>query len=389
MGILRIFALIILSIVSTSVSGQVRVRLFSNQSPESVVFSVNGGQYEINAFTGDLLLVGKGEPVIILKYNGKLAIRTRTSTGFICDSVDFTGKTGDDFFSLRINGNVPVRQNYAGDLKCFPDLETLVLINTCDIEKYVAGVVKAEGGSGKNIEYFKSQAVIARTYMYRYFDKHLADRYNVCDNTHCQAFNGLSTDSILTKAALETRGLVLLDIDSTLIISAFHSNCGGETASSEDVWLISQPCLKSIKDPYCINSRNSTWEMSYSLEYWIQYLKKLGYNGATDDPGLFNFIQESRVADYMAGSFSVPLKTIRNDLSLRSTFFSVFTEGDSVFIKGKGYGHGVGLCQEGAMAMASKGFSYQQIIDFYYSGVLITDIKNVPPIPPNGGLIKP
>lgn len=389
MIILRIFALIIFSIVSTSVSGQVKVRLFSNQMPESVIFSVTGGQYEINGFDGDLHLIDKGEPVIILKYNGKLAISTRTSPGFICDSASFTGKTGDDLFSLRIDGKVPVRQYYAGDLRCFPDLETLVLINTCDIEKYVAGVVKAEGGSGKNIEYFKSQAVIARTYMYRYFDKHLADRYNVCDNTHCQAFNGLSTDSVLSKAAFETKGLVLLDTDSTLIISAFHSNCGGETASSEDVWLISQPCLKSVKDPYCINSRNSTWEISYSLEYWIQYLKKLGYDGATDEPGLFKFIQESRVADYMTGSFSVPLKTIRKDMNLRSTFFSVFAEGDTVFLKGKGYGHGAGLCQEGAMAMALKGFSYQEIIDFYYSGVLITDIKNMPPIPPNGGLIKP
>jgi stage II sporulation protein D len=385
---MRIFALIILSIVSTSVSGQVKVRLFSNQSPESVVFSVTGGQYEINSFDGDPLFLGKGEPVLIAKYNGKLVIRTRASSGFICDSISFTGKTGDDFFTLRINGNVPVRQSYAGDLKCFSDLQTLVLINSSDIEKYVAGVVKAEGGSGKNIEYFKSQAVIARTYMYRYFEKHLSDGYNVCDNTHCQAFNGLSNDTVLNKATLETKNLVLLDHDSTLISSAFHSNCGGETASSEDVWLVSQPCLKSVKDPYCSNSRNSTWEMSYSLEDWIHYLKKLGYEGTTDDPSVFNFIQESRVTDYKTGSFAVPLRNMRNDLSLRSTFFSVFAESDSVFLKGRGYGHGVGLCQEGAMAMASKGSGYQQIIDFYYTGVLITEIKNaiiLPPNPPYGG----
>ena len=107
-----------------------------------------------------------------------------------------------------------MRQNYSGDLRCFPDLGTLVLINIPDIEKYIAGVVKAEGGSGKNIEYFKSQAVIARTYMYKYIDKHLQDGYNVCDNTHCQAYNGLSADTILNKAAMETRGQVILDKDS-------------------------------------------------------------------------------------------------------------------------------------------------------------------------------
>ena len=72
----------------------------------------------------------------------------------------------------------------------------------------------------------------------------------------------------------------------------------------------------------------------------------------------------------------MPLTTIRSDLNLRSTFFSVFVNGDSVILKGRGYGHGVGLCQEGAMEMASKGFSYRDIISFYYSGVIITDVKN-------------
>jgi stage II sporulation protein D len=74
--------------------------------------------------------------------------------------------------------------------------------------------------------------------------------------------------------------------------------------------------------------------------------------------------------------FSIPLRTIRSDLNLKSTFFSVFTEGDSVILKGRGYGHGVGLCQEGAMVMASNGFKYRDIINFYYTGVIISDIKN-------------
>ncbi len=82
------------------------------------------------------------------------------------------------------------------------------------------------------------------------------------------------------------------------------------------------------------------------------------------------------MTDYKAGSFSLPLKTIRSDLNLRSTFFSVYVSGDSVILKGRGYGHGVGLCQEGAMEMAAKGFSYRKIIRFYYSGVFISDIKN-------------
>lgn len=373
---LKISFLLLLTSLFTVVSAQVKVRLFSNQSPESTVFSVTGGQYEVNSFDSVPIIIKKGEPVIINRYSGKLAVKARNSKGFVCDSVIFTGKTGNDSFSLRINGDVPVRQNYAGDLLCSPDLGTLVFINICDIEKYIAGVVKAEGGSGKNIKYFKSQAVIARTYMYKYFDKHIGDKYNVCDNTHCQAFFGLSSDSILNIAALDTKGQVILDQDSTLIISAFHSNCGGETSSSEDVWLTSQPYLKSVVDPYCLSSRNAVWEMSISLNNWLEYLKKVGYTEKTDDPALFNFVQKSRITDYHAGSFTIPLRTIRTDLNLRSTFFSVIADSDSIFLKGKGYGHGVGLCQEGAIVMAGKGFNYRQIIEFYYFGVKISDINN-------------
>jgi stage II sporulation protein D len=370
------FILVIMFFYSAFTSGQVRVRLFSNQSPESAVFSVIAGKYEIQASTGEKLIISEDEPVVIARYNGKLAVKTREAKGFICDSVILAGKTGDDSFSIRINGNIPVRQNYSGDLKCFPDLGTMVLINISDIEKYISGVVKAEGGSGKSKEYFKTQAIIARTYMYKYFDKHLTDRYNVCDNTHCQAFNGLSYDTLINRAALETEGLVILNQDSTFIISAFHSNCGGETASSEDVWLTGQTYLKSVVDPYCLSSRNAKWEKRISLKEWIEFIRKFGYDGKSDVPSGFNFFQITRLTDYRTGSFTVPLRTIRSEMNLRSTYFSIVAGGDSIIIEGRGYGHGVGLCQEGAMAMAAKGFNYQQIIDFYYFGVLITDIKN-------------
>lgn len=375
---LKIYIILLLSVISTLVSGQVKIRLFANQSPESAVFTVINGNYIVDSYHGGNFILAKGESIIISRFDGKLALKTRKSAGFITDSVHFSGNNSDASFSLRINGRLPVRQYYTGEMNCFPDLGTLVFINNCDIEKYIAGVVKAEGGSGKNIEYFKSQAVIARTYMYKYFDKHMQDKYNVCDNTHCQAFNGTSTDTILNMAAMETHGEVILDQDSALIISAFHSNCGGETSSSEDVWLTSQPYLKSVNDPYCVTSRNALWERSIGIDEWVGYLKKSGFSGNTDDPAQFGFSQKSRLTSYKAGTFTAPLRTIRTDLNLRSTFFSVVPEGDTIKLKGKGYGHGVGLCQEGAMTMAAKGFDYKQIIDFYYVGVLISDITFLP-----------
>ena len=376
MARLKILFILILAIPGVMAFPQVKVRLYSNYSPESAVFSVTHGKYEINLFKGDSLFLSEGEAVIIAMYKGKLAVKPRNSGGFICDSAVFTGKTGNDSFSLRINGNSHARQLYSGDFECFPDLGTLVMINTCNIEKYIAGVVWAEGGSGWNKEYFKTQAIITRTYLYKYFDKHLGDKYNVCDNTHCQVFNGLSSDALINRAALETQGLVLLDQDSSLIISAFHSNCGGETSLPEDVWLTGQSYLKKVVDPYCLSSGNARWEKRIPLSVWLEFIKKAGYNGKTDDPSVFNFIQEYRLTDYQAGSFTIPLGTIRNGMHLRSTFFSVFAAGDFIILKGRGFGHGVGLCQEGAMEMAKRGFNYHQIIDFYYNNVLISDIKN-------------
>jgi SpoIID/LytB domain len=371
-----ILFILFLTVFTTIVSAQVKIRLFANQSPESAVFSVREGVYEINLFNGEILRVFKDEPVIITRFYGKLAIKKRNTEGFVCDSLIISGKTGNDSFSLMMNVKSHTKQYYSGDLQCFPDLGTLVFINISNVEKYISGVVMAEGGTGQNLEYFKTQAIIARTYMYKYFDKHLNDRYNVCDNTHCQVFNGLSSDSLLNKAAMETRGLVILDKDSTLIIAAFHSNCGGETSSSDDVWLLGQPYLKSVADPYCLASKNAIWQKNFRANDWISYLRKSGYNGKVEDPSIFNFLQESRLVDYKAGSFTMPLRTMRSQLNLRSTFFSVYAIGDSIVLKGRGYGHGVGLCQEGAMEMATKGFNYKQIIDFYYFGVLISDINN-------------
>ncbi len=361
---------------------QVKIRLFSDQSPESALFSVTQGEYEINTFSGEPVRISKGEPVLISKSKKRLIVKSRNEKGVICDSVHLKGMTGKDLFSLRINGSFPVRQLYSGDFICFPDMETLVLINVTGIEEYIAGVVKAEGGTGRNIEYYKTQTVIARTYLYKYFDKHTPDRYNLCDDTHCQAFNGYSTDAVIYRAALETKDLVIVDKDSTLIVAAFHSNCGGETASSEDVWLAGHSYLERIDDPYCLNSRSAVWEKVIKRDDWIASLKRSGYPEDKEMPGSFSFIQDSRKTDYKTGTMSVPLRNIRSDLDLRSTFFSVTESNGSIILNGRGYGHGVGLCQEGAMVMASQGFRFQKIIGFYYSGVMITDIKNAVILPP-------
>jgi stage II sporulation protein D len=370
-----IFIQFLLIFLSAPVSGQVSIRIFADQKPLSAVFNVTEGKYELDVYDGKSLQLASDETVIFALYHGKIAVKTRNSQSFMCDSLIVRGLTGHDKFSFRVNGASTFRNFYGGDLKALYDLGTMVFVNNCDIEQYIAGVVRTEGGPGKNLEFHKSQAVLARTYMYRHFERHIIDRYNLCDNTHCQAFNGISDDSVINRAALETKGLIILDSDSTLVLSAFHSNCGGETSISEDVWLSGHYYFKSVIDPYCRSSRNASWKKRIPLSEWEGYLKNSGFDFVEKTPPSYNFQQTSRLNNYRVGSFSLPFRQIRNDLDLRSSFFSVIQEGDSIAFNGRGYGHGVGLCQEGAMVMAGRGFKFEGIIRFYYSGVIITDIK--------------
>ncbi len=368
-----------LSVYCCVATGQVRIRVFSDKPTVSAILTPVRGEYLLDIFDGKPVPLKTSEPVILERYDGRIAVKTRNSGSFICDSLIVSPLAGNSEFSLRNNSSPPVRQVYCGDLRCYPDLGKIILVNTCDIEQYIAGVVKAEGGSGRYIEYIKSQALLARTYMYKYFYRHSLDRYNLCDNTHCQAFNGITNDSIIIRAAMETKGLVVLDRDSMLINSAFHSNCGGETCSSGDVWLSDYSYLKKVTDPYCRAGRNAVWTRSIPLQEWKAYLVSSGWSGSMADPSLFGFSQLTRQKDYRIGSFSLPFSKIRNDLKLRSAFFSVLVNDNMVTLKGRGYGHGVGLCQEGAMVMAAKGLKYSDIIRFYFSGVIITDVKFIKP----------
>jgi stage II sporulation protein D len=357
-----------------SYPASVRVRLFTENDPSYVFLKVLSGNYSLVCKGIHNSELNQGDEIIISRYKNFIAVKVKDIPAFLADSVILECSSEDSRFSLLSGRN---SGTYSGGLTCYPDLSGLVIVNTCDIEDYIAGVVRAEGGRGKNTEFFKTQAVIARTYTYKYFDKHITDRYNLCDDTHCQVFSGITADSAIRQAVRATKDLVIVTSDSTLIISAFHSNCGGETSPSEFVWLSPQPYLIKIPDPFCVSSRNAYWEKIVSLKSWLSVMKKNNYTGPEDNSSLFSFSQPTRVADYKIEGFRMPLRTLRDELGLKSTWFSVIPQDDSLYIRGKGYGHGIGLCQEGAMVMASKGSVFEEIIRFYYPGVLVTDIRFV------------
>lgn len=253
------------------------------------------------------------------------------------------------------------------------------LINTVDIESYVAGVVEAEVGNKQPLEYYKVQSTICRTYVLAHMSRHERDNFNVCDKEHCQVFKGKSLGNYdIILATQQTENSVLVDENLTLIVSAFHSNCGGQTISSADVWNKAQSYLIPIRDTFCINSKNAFWEKEINKSIWVRYLKKKFSNlDESQYPRSFSFDQPYRKKEYSVGAIQLPLKDIRNDLGLKSTYFSIEDAGETLVFKGKGYGHGIGLCQEGAIRMAKSGYNYADIIHFYFRNVTIINLNKL------------
>jgi stage II sporulation protein D len=259
----------------------------------------------------------------------------------------------------------------------------LEIINHVNLEYYVAGVVESEGGMMNNIEFFKVQAIICRTYAVSNFQKHLKEEgFNLCDQTHCQVYRGRCKNSTILLATSQTSGDVIVDANKKLISAAFHSNCGGQTMNSEDVWSISTTYLKSVRDSFCMKKTQARWQKKILKKDFLNFLAKT-YKFPIEDTAkvtsVINYKQDIRKVQLVSDP-NIPLKLIRNDFKLKSTFFSITPgKGDTLVFKGRGFGHGVGLCQEGAMKMVELGFGFKDIIRKYYTNVSILNFEEMKP----------
>lgn len=150
----------------------------------------------------------------------------------------------------------------------------LKLLSQIDLEHYVAGVVQCEAGLRKPKEYYKVQAIICRTYALNNLARHIADGFELCDLVHCQVYQGETSNTDILQAVEATKGIVLVDGNNQLINAAFHSNCGGQTINSEDIWNKALPYLQAHKDTFCIHQPAARWQKQISLKDWKDYLAK-------------------------------------------------------------------------------------------------------------------
>jgi stage II sporulation protein D len=369
----RLLPILLLLIVSLSASAErVRVRLYSTNDITTLNVSFDLGAYNLYADGDNLLedLVGEGRSVLVRVEGNKLHVSVNDDDYGSYSTLRL--EATDTACILCINPQGCKQRTYEGNL----DITLLKngkmqLVNDVEFETYIAGVVQSEI-YGTQTDIFRIQAIISRTWALRNLKKHAADGYNFCDNVHCQAYQNRCIRPDIMIGAIQSSGETIVDSAGNLIETPFHSNSGGQTANSEDVWKAALPYLRSVPDTFSYRMRQSDWVRTISLDRWLNYFKTKHKIDITDSAlldSLTHFTQETRKARLLG----IPLTRVRTDFQLKSTFFSVSVDSASmsVILHGHGYGHGVGLSQEGTIRMVSLGYSYDSILFHYYTGAVL------------------
>lgn len=354
-----------------------RIGILRQYKVSKINLTIDRGVYDVYADTSYMVRLVEGDKIQLNYYNGRVQL--------IKDGVDLRLATKMKIIPTTQNSVVQYNaiqpsfksRYYLDGLEVTATSSNLTMVNIVDMDNYLGGVIESEGGGGRHIEYYKVQALMSRTYALKNIKRHEKDGFQLCDGVHCQAYhNMLRHTPSINDAVKATTGMVMVDQRNNLITSYFSANCGGQTCDASYVWNTSVPYLESFRDTFCIHTKQATWEKRISKSVWDSYLnREFGFNrlpiGKSDIR--YTFVQEDRKAFYIHPSLGVPLRDLRSKFNLKSTYFSTTLVGDEVVLKGRGFGHGVGLCQEGAMNMAVSGFRYEQIALFYFSHVSIID----------------
>jgi len=366
--------------------------------------------------TGIVITTGAGDNVVIFGTDiTKLVVRPlKENTPYVFKL------NGND--NLTYRGELEVRRFTGSDM---------TLINVVPSEQYLYGVVPAEIGSGSHAEALKAQAVAARTYMLNNLGKHGKFGFDLCATTSCQVYKGYKGEYASTnKAVDETAGKKLTYNGKPAQVFYFASS-GGRTEDVKNVWGSDIPYLKSVEDKYeSKTSWHYNWEVKLSAQKIYETLKSRGYDlgeilsmtvTKTSETGRVTELvikgtkgQRTYTREGCRTVFSLDSQwytiTSDADISVRSADDSVkkthiagskvmtasglkdLPKGNSSTIKvlgadgqkktisavpqnyvltGKGWGHAVGMSQEGAKGMAKEGYNYEQILTHYFPGTKV------------------
>jgi stage II sporulation protein D len=371
-----VFAIMV-SQLSTVFSQDIAVGLMNRKTISTFLFSPTDSKYVLLTEGGDTIYVFKSDDAISISSVGeRLLVKSPYGLNDTISSLLLIGSGKAPNFRVRFNDEKR-DYSYFDKLAISNSDGYLKVVNHVSIERYVARVVQSEVGYGAAEEYYKIQSIICRTYAVRNLERHVIDGYDLCDHEHCQVYSGLklATNEVV-KATSAASGLVMVDTKNNLILSAFHANCGGQTSNSEDAWRESRSYLTSVEDTFCLKSRSAFWEKTIPVD---EFITQLGFKTNTAELESWSFNQPNRKKYFTLKTDSVETAQMRRLLQLRSTYFDLSVNEGNVEFVGRGYGHGVGVCQQGAMKMAESGYTYSQILGYYYKGVSLIPMTSLQP----------
>ncbi len=325
-------------------------------------------------------------------------------------------------------------QTFRGKYRIISNGRKRTLVNSIPVEDYLISVISSEMSATGAVEFLKAHAVISRTWILaqkakskklgrsyssvvettdeyiRWYDREDHERFDVCADDHCQRYQGITKafTSAVKKAVESTAGEVL-QYKGEICDTRFSKCCGGKTEPFENVWEPEvHPYLRSINDPFChTNDENvlSQVLLNYDQETgdfyrWMVSITQEEIGNLIRRKSGWNF---GRILDLIpvekgpSGRIiklkivgSLMTKTVGKELFIRkilsethlySSAFEItkeYKEGDKYPVKftlyGRGWGHGVGLCQIGAAMMAEKGYSYKEILQHYFPGTNLEKI---------------
>ncbi len=325
-------------------------------------------------------------------------------------------------------------QDYRGDFLIFPSIEKsgLTLVNQVDLESYLCGVVPWEIGrhGEEELAAQAAQAVAARTYTISHLGSRRKFGFDVYASVMDQVYKGSRHEDVLcNQAILETAGMVLAH-KGELVDAYYSACCGGTSSKIQEVWprqgigyLVDKDDVPhSGAAPFCSDYKYFNWSESWtatelqeilqtSLPAYVDYMTEMNraiwarpiftpgqsgadphFPGAVHDLEILENTPSGRIAHLLitceAGTYHIRGDRVRWVLApeankpgiLRSARFElekVRREGSlvQVSVRGRGYGHGIGLCQVGALEMSRKGYSASKILSHYYPGSILKPLK--------------
>ncbi len=283
--------------------------------------------------------------------------------------------------SLSLNGVL-----YRGELEAFINpLGKPVLVNEVEVEDYLRGVVPQELGphSYPQIEALKTQAVASRTFALAHLGSRASRGFDLYADHRSQIYAGLKGEHSATDRAIRgTRG-VIATYQGKAIVALYSSTCGGKTESYDAIF--NRPPLPYLRGgALCPDqkSRYHRWQEKITIARILKNSQALARLGKLKNLVRSRTSAQGRLLELVwkgsQGEQVLRGNELRFTLGLRSNwvvdFHPLRAKGEivEVEVKGRGWGHGVGLCQMGAVELARRGWSFERILKHYYEGIVLT-----------------